>query len=281
MPTLIPIADPADPRVEAYRDVRERDLRGREDRFIAEGEVVLRILLSQSRFGVESVFLSQRRVAPLGPVLDLLPANVPVYFTASSVMDGVAGFPVHRGILAIGARRIQPQASELLRCLGPEALVLGLIGIANHDNMGGLFRNAAAFGADAILLDDTSCDPLYRKAIRVSVGASLTVPFMRAGRAGDLLGTLLDAAFEVLALTPGGAEPVELIRRPPRCALLLGAEGPGLPPELLARTRTVRIGMAANFSIPSTSRPPAALRCTDWPMSPTAPIDTPERAEIM
>ena len=134
-----------------------------------------------------------------------------------------------------------------MRNAGPVATVLGLVGLANHDNVGGVFRNAAAFGADAVLLDETSCDPLYRKAIRVSVGAALITPFSRGGTAGDLVGALAAAAFEVVALSPAGAEPLASYRRAPRTALLLGAEGPGLPPALLARTRTVRIGMAAGF----------------------------------
>jgi tRNA G18 (ribose-2'-O)-methylase SpoU len=105
----------------------------------------------------------------------------------------------------------------------------------------------AAFGTDAILLDRGSCDPLYRKAIRVSVGASLIVPFARGGTGGDLVDALLAAGFTVMALSPGGAEPLESCRRGRRMALLLGAEGPGLPPEILARARSVRIPMAPGF----------------------------------
>src|SRR5207237_3466566 len=103
------------------------------------------------------------------------------------------------------------------------------------------FRNAAAFGAGAILLDRASCDPLYRKAIRVSVGASLLVPFARADDPLDLLSALAGAGFDLLALTPRGAEPLAGVRRQARTALIVGAEGAGLPEAVLSRTRTVRI----------------------------------------
>ena len=243
---LIPVDDPRDPRLEPYRAVRERDLIGRQGRFIAEGEVVLRVLLARSRFRVESVLVSEKRAAA-GGVLAEVPPRVPVYVVPQAAMSEVAGFAIHRGLLAVGRREPMASAAELLRNAGPVATVLGLVGLANHDNVGGVFRNAAAFGADAVLLDETSCDPLYRKAIRVSVGAALITPFSRGGTAGDLVGALAEAGFAVVALSPAGAEPLASYRRAPRTALLLGAEGPGLPPALLARTRTVRIPMAAGF----------------------------------
>jgi len=243
---LIPVDDPRDPRLEPYRAVRERDLIGRQGRFIAEGEVVLRVLLARSRFRVESVLVSEKR-ARAGGVLAEVPPRVPVYVVPQAAMSEVAGFAIHRGILAVGRREPMACAAELLRNAGAVATVLVLVGLANHDNVGGVFRNAAAFGADAVLLDETSCDPLYRKAIRVSVGAALITRFSRGGTAGDLVGALEEAGFEVVALSPAGAEPLASYRRQSRTALLLGAEGPGLPPALLARTRTVRIPMADGF----------------------------------
>ena len=247
MATMLPIDDPADPRVSAYLDVRERDLVGHAGRFVAEGEVVLRMLLSHSRFQPESILISDRRVGALAPLLARVPEGVPVYAAAQAVMDRIVGFPIHRGVLAIGRRRSEPTAEALLTGLAPRALVIGLIGISNHDNMGGIFRNAAAFGADAVLLDATSCDPLYRKATRVSVGASLVVPFARVEDPRRLLGLLTEAGFEPVALSPRGAEPLSALRRANRAALLLGTEGPGLPDEVLSRTRTVRIPMAPGF----------------------------------
>ena len=113
-------------------------------------------------------------------------------------MDAIVGFHIHRGILAHGLRPTDPGAAALLADLPARALVLALFGIANHDNMGGLFRNAAAFGADAVLLDATCCDPLYRKAIRVSVGAALKVPFARLRPGEDAVAMLAEAGLRRL-----------------------------------------------------------------------------------
>jgi len=245
---IIPIDDPDDPRAAPYRQVRERDLVGRQGGFIAEGEVVLRVLLTgRGPHRAASLLLAQKRVQKLAPLLDGLPPEVPVYVAGQAVLDAIAGFHIHRGILAHGLRGPDPGARTLLAGLGTRALVLALFGIANHDNMGGLFRNAAAFGADAVLVDATSCDPLYRKAIRVSVGAALKVPFARIGPDEDAVSLLEGAGFTSLALSPAGAEPLAGLSRPTRAAVLLGAEGPGLPPELLARARTVSIPMAPGW----------------------------------
>jgi len=158
----------------------------------------------------------------------------------------VVGFPIHRGILAL-VRRPERSAEAVIAGLPARALVVALVGVANHDNMGGVFRNAAAFGADAVLLDDTCCDPLYRKAIRVSVGAALTVPFARAGSAEAMAERLAAAGFELAALSPRGEDELGALRLGPRAAVLLGAEGPGLPEAILRRVRTVRIAMAGGF----------------------------------
>jgi tRNA G18 (ribose-2'-O)-methylase SpoU len=240
------VADPDDPRLEPYRSVRERDLVGRAGLFIAEGRVVLEKLIASGRHPVRSVLVAEKRLEALGEVLAGLPAEVPVYAAGQAVMDAVVGFPIHRGILAVGARA-EPSAEALLAGLPERALVVALSAIANHDNMGGIFRNAAAFGADAVLLDADCCDPLYRKAIRVSVGAALTMPFARLPAGADLIGTLEAAGFEVLALSPRGAVELDEVAPAPRTALLLGAEGPGLAATALSRARTVRIAMAGGF----------------------------------
>lgn len=243
---IVRIDDPDDPRLEPYRAVRERDLVGRGGRFVAEGRVVLEKAVAAMPAALESVLLAEHRVDGLADVLAGLPAATPVYAAGQAAMDAVVGFPIHRGILAIG-RRPEREAAALLAGLSERALVVGLVGIANHDNMGGIFRNAAAFGAAAVLLDDTCCDPLYRKAIRVSVGAALTVPFARAGDAVALAALLADHGFEVMALSPAGTAELRDVATGPRVAALFGAEGPGLPPEVMARARTVRIAMAGGF----------------------------------
>lgn len=246
---LTPVSDPDDPRLAPYRSVRERDLVGREGRFVVEGEVVLRLALARGRFALESVLVVPARAAALADALAVLPEAVPVYCVEPSLMAAVAGFPIHRGVLAIGLRGEEPSADALLAALPEDALVVALVGLANHDNVGGIFRNSAAFGADAVLLDDETCDPLYRKAIRVSVGAALTVPFARAGGATALVEALERARITPLALSPRGREGIDALGRDPprRAALVLGAEGPGLPEALLARTRTVSIAMAGDF----------------------------------
>ena len=245
---IVPIADPADPRVTPYVAVRERDLVGRQGGFIAEGEVVLRVLLGgRGRCRAASVLVAENRLARLAPLLAAAPDETPVYVATQTVMDAITGFHIHRGILAHGVRPVDPGAAALLARLPARALVMALFGVANHDNMGGLFRNAAAFGADAVLIDPGCCDPLYRKAIRVSVGAALTVPFARLAPGEDALALLADAGIMALALSPAGAAPVSTLVRPERVAVLLGAEGPGLPPELLAHARTVAIPMAAGW----------------------------------
>lgn len=239
---MIPIADPNDPRVAAYRDIRERDLVGREGRFVAEGEVVLRMLAASKRHWAESVLIDAKRADKLAPLLAGFGADVPVYAAGQAVIDAIAGFHLHRGILAIGVRGVSPDAAGLLAGLGEKAVVLALFGISNHDNMGGLFRNAAAFGADAVLLDADCCDPLYRKAIRVSVGHALTMPFARM--AGDPLALLKGAGFEPLALTPVRAAPLAQLTPPKRAAVLLGTEGEGLPAAVIAGSTPIAIPMA-------------------------------------
>ncbi len=244
---MVPVSDPADPRIEAYRNIRERDLVGRQGLFIAEGKVVLQKLLGSSRFRPLSLLIAEHRLPSLSELMAGVPEDVPVFAATQRVMDEIAGFPLHRGILAIGRRVETPGADALLERLAERALVLVLSAIANHDNMGGIFRNAAAFGADAILLDGDCCDPLYRKAIRVSVGAALLVPFAAIAREEDVVALLDRHGFAAIALSPSGKQDLRQLTPARRTAVLLGAEGPGLDAELLARTDSVRIKMAPGF----------------------------------
>jgi len=247
LPRIIRIADPEDPRIAAFRDIRERDLVGREGRFVAEGRVVLNVLLSSGRFETEALLLLENRVAGLDELMQFVPEYVPVYAAPAAIMDRIAGFHIHRGILAIGRRRPPDAIGTLLADLPDKALVVALAGIANHDNMGSIFRNAAAFGADAVVLEPTCCDPLYRKAIRVSVGAILKTPFATADSLDDMIGALDGAGFDILALSPKGKLLIGDPPPAPRTALLLGSEGHGLPPTMLERLKSVRIPMAEDF----------------------------------
>jgi len=248
MPHLIPLTSPDDPRIDPYRVIKERDLVGRGGRFIVEGRTVLDVALSpRSHFPLESLLLSESRIEALAPLLAQAPADLPVYTASQAILDGITGFHIHRGLLGIGLRGDEPDMASLVAGLPEQALVVVPLGITNHDNVGGIMRNAAAFGADAALFDFASCDPLYRKAIRVSVGGSLIVPFAREGSADAVLDLLVANGFELLALSPAGETKLSNVPRPRRAALLLGAEGPGLSAEIMARTRTVSIPMKGGF----------------------------------
>ncbi len=247
MAAIIPIADPDDPRIAAFRQVRERDLVGRRGGFIAEGEVVLRVLARSRRHRAHALLIAEKRLAKLAPLIDDLGAGVEVFAASQRVMDAIAGFPIHRGILAHGLRGDSLSPETLLREAPAAAVVVALFGISNHDNMGGVFRNAAAFGASAVLLDATCCDPLYRKAIRVSVGAALTVPFAWLDPLADPMALLVGHGFVPLALSPAGRTPLADLAPPRRAAVLLGAEGPGLPADILARAQTIAIPMTGAF----------------------------------
>lgn len=243
----IAIDDPRDPRVADYRDIRERDLAGRRELFVAEGRVVVDVMLGAGRYRPESFLILASKLASMRPILERAPPDIPVYVAEPSVLDAVAGFPIHRGILAIGRRGTPPEPAVLLRALPDHAIVVGAVGIANHDNIGAIFRNAAAFGADAVLVDRGCCDPFYRKAIRVSVGNALRLPFARCGSTESMLTALLEAGFAVVSLSPAGRTEIDDLERRGRTALLLGTEGEGLPAEIMARTETVRIAMAKGF----------------------------------
>ena len=241
------ITDPSDPRIAAYCQVREKDLVGRDGVFIAEGEVVVRRLVGSAEVEPVSLLLARKRLAAMDDLVRVLPEGVQVFIADQTVMDAIVGFPIHRGILAVGRRRQDRSASQLLGSLPQRATVLAVCGIANHDNMGGLFRNAAAFGVDAVLADHDCCDPLYRKAIRVSVGAALTMPFARLSREEDMISILTEAGFQPLALSPKGDVRLIDLRAQDRRAVLMGAEGPGLPPSYLERSKAVTIPMAHGF----------------------------------
>lgn len=242
---LIAIEDPADPRIAEFTQIRERDLTGRSGQFIAEGTVVLRMLSAAHAAGkgflAEKLLLLRNRVEGVADLVDAFPAEVPVYVAEGKVLDAIAGFHLHRGVLALGRRANAPSAVELTASLPQTSLVLVGCGISNHDNIGALFRNAAGFGADAVLLDETCCDPLYRKALRVSVGSVLTTPYAREGSAADRLAALAEAGFAIWALSPSGSTEISAIPPSPRMALVMGTEGEGLPRNILERFHTARI----------------------------------------
>jgi tRNA G18 (ribose-2'-O)-methylase SpoU len=241
--SVVPLTDADAPELTPYLHVRERDLAGRRGLFVAEGEVVVRVLAERSRFRVRSLLLEERRVAALADVIAKLPDGVPVLVVPQHVMDAVVGFPIHRGVLALGERGEPLPTSAVVE----RDLVVGLVGLANHDNVGGIFRSAAAFGA-GVLYDETTCDPLYRKAVRVSVGGALTVPFARVRDGHAMIDVLEGAGITGLALSARGEEPLHrALRDLQRRALLVGTEGAGLPKDVLDRARRVRIPMTPDL----------------------------------
>lgn len=248
MRELIRIDSPDDPRIAGFSSIRERDLRGRQGQFIAEGTVVLRMLAAAHAAGrgvkAETILLLENRVEGLTDVLAEFPRTVPVHVANAAVFDAIAGFHMHRGVVALGSRRDAPDLNALIGQLPKSSLVLAACGLSNHDNAGSIFRNAAAFGADAVFLDETSCDPLYRKAIRVSVGSVLTLPFVRQGSADEVLGALAEAGFSIWGLSPRGEMDLDSMPPAERTALVLGTEGDGLPDGILRSIRTARIRQA-------------------------------------
>ena len=240
MPPIINIEDTSDPRLDGYRNVKDRDLAGRDGLFMAEGKVVLERLFLSSLCTPVSVLTTAKRLDGLD--VSALGDGVPVYVVPQDVMDATAGFAIHRGYLALG-RYAPPQTlSDVLA--RPRLRLMVLSAIANVDNMGGLLRNAAAFGVDAVLLDRDCCDPLYRKAIRVSVGGVFKVPHYRVG---DLVGALQGADVAAYALSPAGLVTLDALKPADRSAFLFGAEGPGLTDEVLKACTSVRIDMHGGF----------------------------------
>lgn len=211
------VTDPTDPRLDDYRDLRDRRLNEEGARFVAESEGVVRKLLA-SRLPVRSVLVTAPRLHTLEGEL----GDVEVLVAPQELVDGVAGFPVHRGCLAIGERvpaEIPAQA---------RAIVV-LEDLVDVDNLGAMTRNAAALGADAMLLSPRCADPFYRKAIRVSMGSVFHLPIVRAQRWPDDLLALKEKGFALVAAVVGGdSVSVHHFTPPPRFALVLGAEGPGL-----------------------------------------------------
>jgi tRNA G18 (ribose-2'-O)-methylase SpoU len=220
-----------DPRVAVYRDVRDGQLVRARGLFVAEGRLVVRRAIEDGRYRIESVLVNDAALSDMASTFEALAADVPVLVCDGDAFAGIAGYDVHRGCLALVHRRPPRTIDEVV---APAEMVVVLEGVTNADNVGGVFRNAAAFGAGGVVLSPTCCDPLYRKAIRTSMGAALRVPFARA--AADewpaALTRLRQAGFTLVALTP--REPSETLDafrsrpHPPRIALIVGTEGAGL-----------------------------------------------------
>lgn len=239
---VIHVASVSDPRLDDYRNIPDPELLRRRGIFIAEGRHVVRRLLTGSRFAARSILVTPPALASLADVLGRFD-RLPVYVVGQDELNAVTGFNIHRGCLAVGAREPLP-AWEALAAGAARLLVLERV--ANADNVGGLFRSAAAFGVEAVLLGPACADPLYRKAIRTSMGATLRVPFATLGTWPSDLERLKALGVRLLACTPAAdAEPLPGVAPPPRTALLVGHEGEGLSAEAFAAADArLRIPMA-------------------------------------
>jgi tRNA G18 (ribose-2'-O)-methylase SpoU len=251
------VDDPGDPRIADYRNIPDRALLERQQVFVAEGRLVVRRLLESDRLVTRSLLVTASALAALD---EAAITAIPVYVVPQAVMDTVTGFHIHRGCLAIGER------GERLGWLTLSATARRLVvleRVGNADNVGAVFRNAAAFGVDAVLLGPDCADPLYRKAIRTSMAAALSIPFARIdGRAEapgataapwpDALRVLRANGFIAIALTPDPEAPDlsgllrQTRRAAARVAIVAGHEGEGLTREAVAACNAVaRIPMAS------------------------------------
>ena len=232
---LVRIEDPDDARLAPFRNVPDPDLLRERGLFIAEGRLVVRTLLTRSPLTPRSVLVTP---AALEPLADLVPsrADLPWLVVPQALMNQVVGFNIHRGCLAAGER--PPRAAlDALVADGPRRLVV-LEHVTNADNVGGIFRCAAAFGAGGIVLGPRCCDPLYRKAIRTSIGASLVVPYAVTDDWPAALDRLRCAGYRIAALTPGREaasldEVAGALAVQDRLAILAGSEGTGLTVQAL------------------------------------------------
>ncbi|GAA0372894.1 RNA methyltransferase [Actinoallomurus spadix] len=244
MAHLIPVTDPADPRLADYTRLRDVNLRksleAEHGLFMAEGEKVIRRAVTTG-YPVRSLLMARRWAEPLSDVI----GDAPVYVADDDVIEGITGFAVHRGALASMERLPLPSVADVLAGARPAGntpaedagrdgrarprRILVLEDLVDHGNVGAIFRCAAALGVDAVILSPRCADPLYRRAVKVSMGAVFAIPYARMADWHDGLAELRGAGFTLLALTPDqSAVPLEKAPVGERAALLLGTEGDGL-----------------------------------------------------
>ena len=248
MATLIEIDDPEDPRLSEYRDLRDvqlrRSLEAEHGLFLAEGEKVVRRAV-RAGYGVRSFLLAPRWLDGLSDVMST--TDAPCYVLAEELAEQVTGFHVHRGALASLSRTPLISVEELLE--GARTIVV-CEDIVDHTNVGAIFRSAAALGVDGVLLAPRCADPLYRRAVKVGMGAVFTLPWTRLPEWYDAMLMLRDHGFTTVALTLAEhAVPLEdAVAGVDRLALVLGSEGHGLSErwETSAEHRSV-IGMRAGI----------------------------------
>lgn len=249
------ISDPSDPRLDDVRDLNHSDHRpdlpGGKGLVIAEGPLVVPRLL-ESRFPVRCIVGFPEKVEKFLAAHEVDPA-IPIYTVSRETLAQVAGFDMHRGLLATADRAPEYSIDEVVR---DARTLLILEGVGDHENIGAMFRNAAGLGVDGVLFGNGCADPLYRRSVRVSMGHVLRIPFAHFGGTHTTwqreLSPLADASFRLISLTPdpGAAHLADALvdddGRPwERLALLAGAEGPGLTEHAMRATHIrARIPMA-------------------------------------
>lgn len=239
---VVDIADPADLRLDDFRDLnsidRRPDLPTGKGLVIAEGVLVVQRMLA-SRFTPRALLGTDRRLSELAD--DLSGRDVPYYRVSAEVMAQVVGFHLNRGVLAAASRVPEPTLADLLA--GARTIAV-LEGVNDHENLGSIFRNGAGLGVDAVVFGAGCADPLYRRAVRVSMGHALLVPYVRSTRWPDDLSLLREHGFRLLAMTPDPraqtlSAAMDTVRDEP-LAVLVGAEGPGLS-ETTMRASDIRV----------------------------------------
>lgn len=245
MPTTY-IDDPDDLALSDFRALSEPELAVARGLFIAEGRLVVRRLLTESRLATRSVLVTRTAMTSLLDAVEARP-EVPVYVVPQQVMNAIAGFNIHRGCLAAGER---PARTDWRSLVAGARRVVILEHLGDADNVGAIFRSAAAFGADAVLIGPRCADPLYRKAIRTSMGAVLAIPFADLEPWPSSLAAFARQEWLIAALTPaadaGTLREFAATARAARVGLVLGHEGSGLSDDAFAAcTHRVRIPIRA------------------------------------
>ncbi len=231
-----------DPRLHDYRYVADHDALRARGLFVAEGRLVVERLVTHRRHAVRSILLSPAAHDAMGAFLAATAPEADVYVVPQADMNAVVGFQIHRGCLALASRDAPASLDGLDLAVASRILVLE--GVNNPDNVGGLFRNAAALGCAAVVLGPGCGDPLYRKAIRTSMAAVLTTPWAESGRWPDALMQIRHAGLGVVACSPLAERSLYDCPLPSRAAVLVGAEGAGLTRDALeAADIAVRIPM--------------------------------------
>jgi tRNA G18 (ribose-2'-O)-methylase SpoU len=244
---VIDVGDPTDPRLDDFRDLnsvdRRPDLPSGKGLVIAEGVLVVQRMLA-SRFRPRAMLGTDRRLAELAD--DLVGVDAPYYRVNAEVMATVVGFHLNRGVLASASR---PPELTVPQVLDGARTIAVLEGVNDHENLGSIFRNAAGLAVDAVVFGLGCADPLYRRAVRVSMGHALLVPYARAESWPNDLSILRDNGFQLLAMTPDPsahtlADAMAQVADA-KVAFLVGAEGPGLTEwAMRASHMRVRIPMS-------------------------------------